>query len=263
MHSALFFGQLRHRRWVPQTHAFKYPLFMAYLDLAELDAVFAGRWFWSTKRSALACFKRSDYLGDANSSLDQAVRDCVAERIGRRPSGPIRMLTHLRYFGHCFNPVTFYYCFDASGERIETIVTEITNTPWKERHTYVLNSNESRTPDKTHRYRFAKDFHVSPFIPMDIEYDWRFNTPGKHLNVHMEDHRHGEKLFDATLKLQRRPINGWNLAKALIRFPFLTMQVVVGIHWQALRLFLKRTPFHTHPHATQRVHSSSKVVNTL
>lgn len=158
MHSCLYDGWVRHRRFAPRAHAFRYRLFMAYLDLTELDRVFRGRWFWSTRRPALAWFRRADYLGDPSVPLDQAVRDCVERNTGVRPRGPIRLLTHLRYFGYVFNPVSFYYCFDTADTRVETIVAEITNTPWGERHAYVL----SARGEQPLRFRFGKAFHVSP-----------------------------------------------------------------------------------------------------
>jgi DUF1365 family protein len=247
MHSALYFGRVQHRRFAPRAHSFRYGLFMAYLDLAELDRVFAGRWFWSTRRVALARFCRADYLGDPTLPLDESVRQRVAQVTGQRPTGPIRVLTHLRYFGHVFNPVSVYYVYDAADTRVETIVAEITNTPWKERHSYVLPQSADGARPEMHRHAFDKAFHVSPFMPMDQSYDWRFSTPCETLSVHMENFERGEKVFDATLALERQPITGTNLARALVQFPIMTIQVVTAIYWQALRLWLKRIPFHTHP----------------
>jgi DUF1365 family protein len=243
MNSALYFGSLRHRRYAPRPHAFRYRTFMTYLDLAELDEVFRGRWLWSTRRPALAWMRRADYLGDPRLPLDEAVRARVARETGEAPRGPIRLLTHLRMLGACFNPVSFYYCFDERGERVETIVAEITNTPWKERHAYVLHGKNTGIS----KFNFQKTFHVSPFMPMNIDYEWRFTTPGERLAVHMRNTRDGRPVFDATLALERREIGAASLAGALARFPAVGLQVLGAIYWQALRLAVLRTPFHAHP----------------
>jgi len=248
MHSALYTGRLSHHRYAPREHRFSYRLFMLYVDLAELDEVFRGRWLWSARRPALAWLRRADYLGDAALPLDTAVRERVAAHTGVRPAGPIRMLTHLRYFGVGFNPVTFYYCFDAADTRVETIVAEITNTPWNERHAYVL--GDAATDAHVLRYRFAKEFHVSPFMPMEMNYDWRFGIPGERLAVHMQNFRDGARVFDATLDLTRREIGAGSLARALVAHPCMTASVVAGIYTQALKLWIKRVPVHTHPSRT-------------
>ena len=247
MQSALYTGRLRHRRFDPTPHAFEYRLCMAWLDLAELDEVFRGRWLWSTRRPALAWLRRADYLGDPRVPLEQAVRDRVERETGQRPRGPVRLLTQLRTFGHCFNPVSFYYCYDTTGTQVETILAEITNTPWNERHAYVLPAHMSSGTGATMRFCFGKAFHVSPFMPMELDYDWRFTLPAARLAVHMENRRAGEQIFDATLTLERHAITGASLAGALAGYPFASLRVFVAIYWQALRLWLKRTPLHVHP----------------
>jgi hypothetical protein len=248
MQSALYTGRLEHRRHEPVPHAFSYSLTLCWLDLAELDAVFRGRWLWSVRRPAPVRFRRADYFGDPGIPLDSAVRDRVAQETGHRPVGPIRMLANLRSFGVCFNPVSFYYCYDAEDTRVEAIVAEITNTPWNERHAYVLSRPDApATGRHLLRFNLAKDFHVSPFMPMDMDYDWRFTPPGATLGVHMVNRRSGRRVFDAVLALRRQEITGASLASALLRQPCGSMSALLRIYWQALRLWSKRTPFHVHP----------------
>lgn len=243
MRSCLYEGTVAHQRHTPRPHGFTRKLFMVYLDLAELETAFAGRWLWSTRRPALAWFRRADHLGDPTVPLEVAVRDVVEARTGWRPGGPIRLLTHLRYLGFVFNPVSFYYCFDATGEHVEAIVADVANTPWGERHAYVV---RPQTQDVL-RFALGKAFHVSPFMPMDLDYDWHFTTPGERLAVRMVNSRNGERLFEATLALERRAIDGPGLARTLLRHPAMTHVVVAGIYIEAFKLWRKRTPFHPHP----------------
>ena len=245
--SAVYEGTVRHRRHAPSAHAFQYRVAQIYLDLEEVDRVFAGRWLWSVDRRNLAEFRRGDYLGPAAVPLAEAVRACVAAAIGHRPAGPIRLLSHLRYAGYAFNPVSFYYCFELDGVTLDCIVAEITNMPWRERHTYVLPVDGAQPQGRAWLWTFDKAFHVSPFVPMDRGYAWRLSVPGAGLQVHMDVIRGTRREFDATLVLQRRPIDAQSLSRVLWRYPLMTARVVGAIHWQALRLWLKRNPVYDHP----------------
>ena len=245
--SAVYEGRVRHRRDTPRPHHFTYRIAQLYLDLDEIDHVFAGRHLWSADRRNVAEFRRSDYLGPATKSLKDAVLDLVLQRTGRRPDGPVRLLTHLRYAGYVFNPVSFYYCYDADGRTLREIVAEITNTPWRERHAYVLARESARRDGPFWAWAFPKTFHVSPFIGMERDYAWRFSEPGEALRVRMLVLHAGTREFAASLDLRRRPLTGAALAHVLWRFPLMTLQVIGAIHWQALRLWLKRTPVHDHP----------------
>ena len=247
MKSCLYEGTVRHRRLAPVGNEFTYTLFQVYLDLAEIDTVFRSRWLWSTRGPNLAWFRRKDHLGDPSKPLDEAVRDRVENDTGRRPAGPIRLLTHLRYFGYVMNPVSFYYCFDKADEGVETIVAEIHNTPWGERHCYVLTGSQDEGGLEKRLFRFAKDFHVSPFMSMEQTYGWRFTEPGASLAVHMENFERDGKLFDATMTLGRKPMTGAALSRVLIAYPLMTVKVIAAIYWQAFRLWRRGAPFHAHP----------------
>jgi DUF1365 family protein len=245
--SAMYEGVVRHCRHTPREHAFSYRMAQLYLDLDEIDLIFRDRWLWSVGRRNLAEWRRSDYLGPPEMPLAQAVRQRIASATGFAPSGPIRLLTHARYAGYIFNPVSFYYCYQPDGVTLDCLVAEITNTPWKERYAYVLPVSGASYQGRALEWNFHKTFHVSPFMPLQRAYEWKFTVPDQALHVHMRVLEAERLEFEATLTLKRHPLDGRSLARVLWRYPLMTLQVIGVIHWQALRLWLKSTPVFDHP----------------
>ena len=242
----LYTGIVKHRRFTPFKREFSYPVFMLYLDINDLDSVMKKSFFWNIDKAAVVSFNRKDFHNINTMSLDQAVRDTVQKKAGVRPDGKIRMLAHLRYFGYCFNPVTFYYCFDRNDNEVEFILAEVTNTPWKERYSYVLQASQG-DKEKVIKSKMKKELHVSPFWDMDHIYDWVFSSPAEKLNVFMENYKDGEKVFDASLNMKRDILNRASLFSSIFKFPFMTIKVVFWIHLQAFFLWLRGATFYTHP----------------
>jgi DUF1365 family protein len=239
--SAVYEGTLAHVRRSPRAHAFRYGVYLLYLDLDELPELLAGPGPFSEGRFGILSFDRPDYLGGA-ADLAEAARARVAAALGSAPAGPVRLLTHVRSFGYVFNPVSFYYCFAADGRSLEAVVAEITNTPWGERHAYVVPAGTAGA-----RAGFAKAFHVSPFFPMAQRYQWSLDVPGESLAVEMRNEDEGREVFRARLALRRRPWSRAALWRAATRQPLMAWKVHAAIHWQALRLWAKGVPFHAHP----------------
>lgn len=248
--SGIYEGVVSHRRWKPVEHSFRYRQALVYLDLDELDHAFTGARFWSPRRPAPAWFRRADYLAPHDRTLAEAARDRVEAETGRRPLGPVRLLTHVRTWGYVFNPVSFYYCFDRVGdpprEQLFAILAEITNTPWNERFAYVVACGDGAW-DPNRVFAFPKRFHVSPFMPMDVSYAWSFGEPGETLRVDMRNLRRGEPFFSARLSLERREMTGRALDRLLFRHPLMTLRVIGAIHLEAARLWSKHSPVHPHP----------------
>ncbi len=253
MNSAVYEGFVSHHRHSPVDHGFRYDHAMLFLDLDELPELFDCHPLWSARGRALAHFARPDYLGDPEVPLDAAVRDLAHERIGERPDGPIRLLTNVRMLGHCFNPVSFYYCYRSDGETLRAVVAQVTNTPWGERHAYVMDVDSEGTPGSVLGQSFDKVFHVSPFMGMDHRYDWRLTAPSDQLVAHISSHCDDQLVFDATLSMRRRPLDRRALTRLLVRYPALTLRVSARIYGQAVRLKLKGAAYHAHPEREKAV----------
>lgn len=256
-YSALYEGTVVHMRHGPRPHRFNYNVAMVYLDLDELPALFSHNRWWSLERRNLVAFFRRDYHDSATLPLKQAVLATVERECGLRPDGRVCMLTNLRHFGFIINPITCYYCFDADG-KLRAVVAEVTNTPWGERHCYVLPADANGAVTTT----FAKAMHVSPFMPMELRYHWRSTPPLQQLGLQMTLTKDDASVFHASLQLQRQPLDAHAMQRLLWRHPLMTLEVGIGIYWQALKLWLKRIPFHPHPRHLRNTTSPTNPAQT-
>ncbi len=254
VNSAIYTGWVSHQRLSPKPHGFNYKLFMMYLDLDELPTLFKGCRLWSYLRPNFAWFNRKDYYGDPDMPLKTAILDLVEEQSGKRPDGAVCMLTHMRYFGYCFTPVTFYYCFEKNTGRLSAMVSHITNTPWNEDFVYVHDFDHALpgSHENSASFKFRKTFHVSPFMPMDIQYYWSFKMENQGILIRMMNLEDKVQIFNATLSLQRTEISESRLNRLLLAYPFMTMKVIAGIYWNALLLKLKRVPFYSLPKLAEK-----------
>ena len=236
----LYVGTVRHRRFSPQPHAFRYGLFMTLLDIDRLPEQMAVSWLTGYNRRGLATFHERDHFGDPTKTLRARVQESAAHTGRSLPDGPIFLLTHLRYAGYVFNPISLFYCYDHAF-RLHSVLAEVNNT-FGGRHTYWLAGQLDATAPL--RARVAKELYVSPFMPLDMTYDFVLTPPGERLLVHMNvEHTgasmRGPRCFDATLQLEYRSWTSREIRRALVRFPLMTAKVIAAIHWEALRLSLK------------------------
>jgi DUF1365 family protein len=243
--SGLYTGTLRHRRFAPRPHEFSYSLFMAFLDIDRIPDLLRRSWLTGYNSLRWASFYSRDHFGDPVQDLRSRLRVDAARQGISLPDGPIFLLTHLRYMGYCFNPISLFYCYDSSGG-LPVVLAEV-NSTFGESRNYWLGEQNRLQAEHSLRYRVAKTMHVSPFMGMDMDYEFVLTPPGDRLVAHMNVIREGASFFDATLTLDRQEWTSANLAKVLLRHPWMTAKVIGAIHWEALRLWWKGVPVFTHP----------------
>ena len=266
-HSCIYRGMIRHRRRSPITNAFKFPAYMMYVDLEELETLFDKRLLWSIRRPAPARFKREDHLKQQPAEVP--LRSAVIAELRRHDVhaeiGPIRLLTQFRHFGFEMNPVSFFYCFSEDSSRVEAIIAEVNNTPWGEQHVYVIPADYSDQQEQKRvvAERIRKSFHVSPFLPLDMEYRMLFTIPSQQLGVKMQNFQQQQRKFDVSMLMQRIPITAWSLNWTLLRYPLMTVQIFAGIYWQAMKLYFKGAPFYPNTKAVEISEAESAIAGQV
>jgi uncharacterized protein len=289
--SALYVGETVHFRRKPALNRFVYSLFMAFVDLDELESGALDYWpvFSSKSARSLTSLLARDHLVAGNASsgnlsrnmpLSTRVRAVVQAHTGRRPEGPILLLAGLRVFGLEFNPVSFYYVFNREETAIEVLVAEVNNIPWFEQHVYVLLphmppdppsvdgkvgnvTGEMKQHAKSDLIQFSshkKAFHVSPFMPIeDIEYHWQVGLPAHRLRLRIGLKQDKEDVFMASLNMHRRPFSVYQIVWLVLTYPFMTIKVVLGIMYEAAKLWMHGSfTFYSHPEGAET--ASSKFI---
>lgn len=238
MNSGIYSGTVRHRRYLPREHGFSYPFFMYFLDLAQIDGLpDLAPWF-STRSWSLARFRRDDYLGETENDLDQAVRKRMELLTGEQVCGKVFGLLNMRTLGLYFSPVNFYFGFDQKA-RCSHFLAEVSNIPWNKRHHYAY----FLEPGEQWVKKQEKEFHVSPFNPMNQRYGWHIAAPDKTLALGIDVDDQRGRVFEARLELEKLPLDRPTLRRLVLRKPVMTASVVAGIYFQALKLYLKGVPY--------------------
>lgn len=246
-------GRVVHRRASPIVHHFQYPVWMLCVDV---DAVRnrRSRWLSSASRFAPLALRARDYprgSGPAGKAAGGSVRERLSGILtaaGHEPAERVFLLTQPRSWGWLFNPVSFYFCY--RGGQLSSVVAEITNTPWDQVHHYVL---QPAAASQDMEFVFPKRFHVSPFVPMGVEYRWRFRLAQDAIEVAMHLSRGGREVFFAGLYLKTAPLAERGLRRGALRYPLQSAATLARIYWQALRLWLRRAPFYPHPNLAREV----------
>lgn len=238
--SALYLGRVRHRRYGAPEHAFEVPVWYALLDLDELDGLDAELRLFSHNRFNLTSFDDRDHLGPAPGSVRDKLADWLRDQGVEIELGRVALLTHLRIVGQVFNPVSWFFVYDRT-DRLRHVVAEVNNT-FGEGCCYLLRASGDVVRDEA-----LKTFHVSPFQPVAGRYSFRVTPPRERMTVHIDLVRDGERAFDSTLAVGRRALTDGTLLRTVARHPHLGLRTLGLIHYQALRLWLKRAPFFAKP----------------
>ncbi len=238
--SAIYLGRVRHRRMGEPEHSFAYPVWYLHVDLGELPELDRRVRGFSHNGFNLTSFDNRDHMGSTGEDVRTKLVDWLRSQGVETEIGRVSLLTHARILGHAFNPISFYFVCDR-GDRMRHVVAEVNNT-FGETYCYLLD-----VEGRTVRHEEDKRFHVSPFQPVDGRYRFRITEPGEKMTAHIDVIRNGERVFDSTLSLGRRVLKTGSLLRTVVRHPHMGVWTLGLIHYQALRLWLKKAPFFSKP----------------
>ena len=234
-----------HHRFEPKQHRFHYNVFMFYIDLDKIDWLTKKLFLISRNRFNVFNFRDKDHLQlpienpDKTKNTKEHVEGYLKQNGVELKNAKIFLLTNLCTFGYQFNPVSFYFCYER--EELKCCVVEIGNT-FLEMKPFFL-SKENFDEKKFH-LNTTKYFYVSPFTEMDTNFDFNIEVPEEKLNIKIDDYKEGRKFFISTLTGDKKEMTNARLFWYAIRFPFITLQIISLIHWNAMKLWLKKIPYH-------------------
>lgn len=238
MNSCLYDCRIIHHRKKPREHRFGYRVFMFYLDLDEIDELAEKLPWLSRNRQNVYAFNDADHLQEGAANVRDNVLNFLSNQGIGKEAGKIFLLTHLRTWGHIFNPVSFFFVDDKQGHPL-CLVAEVANT-FKEQKLYLVPKENLQSG--IYRDKQIKEFYISPFSDLDTNIHFNVKPPSQSLALSINESEDGQPFFFSSMEGTRRPLNQKSLVYYTLLFPLITFKIVAGIHWQALLLYLKRIP---------------------
>lgn len=239
-------GYVIHSRFKPKPHRFKYDMCWCVFDLDEIDPWMKKSKFWKHNGWSIFSIKDKDYFNAEEKPIADKVKSYLTSKTQKQFTGSIYLFTHPRFLGYGFNSVSFYFCYQ--DNQLSYIISEINNTPWGEKKLYLHDiQSASQVGNGHYLFEFKKQFHVSPFVSMNVDYSWKFFVDRQNIKVTMTLHQDNVNLLNVILDTNITPFMDNSKHKFPLRRLFQPWKMSLGIYWQASKLWLKKIPFYSHP----------------